>query len=379
MTPKTKLAILVVASLLTGFAARGGEMDKGEVRAILGDVLATEYCGTAVERGLGVETAIHGKSPVMGRGFVCIEEADWGPVLLEMAADELDRCRSATVKTLDELREARKVFNERKPLMKTPEEHSEASAPIVKARRQLTGETRKLHKMLFLMGQMDVERDGVVRMIGRFALECPPEYGLNGDTNGAWIRQTMKDGNAEKCLELGKRYREEKGKGSGEEIDFCCRVAAEVLPAYPSEESYGMVACYVLGAIDGCGDYGQCNRFDEVAAERLRGWVGSLQRRRMAERFPDWRPQRFNPETGAFEPAEPTPEDLARMLTTRAAAELAADEEDLTDLREVYGEWQEEGARSGCPRSDRGGKGEIAACGGGGERVGWGAMKEALP
>ena len=339
MTPKTKLAILVVASLLTGFTASGGEMDKAEVRAILEDVLATEYCGTAIADGLGVTTAIQGLSPVMGRGFIKVEEADWGPVLLEMAADELDRCNTATVEIIAMYQKAMELFADGKGLKMSFEERDAASGPVIQARRQLAGETRKLHKMLFLMGRMDVERDGVVRMIGRFALECPPEYGLNGDANGAWICQTMKDGNAEKCLELGKRYREEKGKGSGEEVDFCCRVAAEVLPACPSEESYGMVARYVLGAIDGCGDYGQCRRFDEVAAERLRGWVGSLQRRRMAERFPDWRPQRFNPETGAFEPADPTPEDLARMLTTRAAAELAADEKDLTDLREVYGEW----------------------------------------
>ena len=31
------------------------------------------------------------------------------------------------------------------------------------------------------------------------------------------------------------------------------------------------------------------------------------------------------------------------MLTRRAAAELAADESELTDLREVYGDWNGDG------------------------------------
>ena len=65
MTLKTKLAILVVPTMLIGFAAHGEGMGKAEVRALLEDVLATEYCGTAIAEGLGVTTAIQGLSPVM--------------------------------------------------------------------------------------------------------------------------------------------------------------------------------------------------------------------------------------------------------------------------------------------------------------------------
>ena len=58
--------------------------------------------------------------------------------------------------------------------------------------------------------------------------------------------------------------------------------------------------------------------FDAVEKKRYRagapGWKGSLQRRRLAERFDN------------------------EKLRSRAAAELAADEKELTDLREVYGE-----------------------------------------
>ena len=344
-TKRIRLGLLCLVLVLAGMAR--GEASDEETRAILNEVLEIEYCGSS---GFGVGTAIRGHSPVPGQGFVRLEEAEWGPVLVKMAGEELDRCKAATPEIMAMYHKAQEPFADGKGLKMSFEERDAASGPVIQARRKLEAETRKLHKMLFLMGQMEVERDGVVRMIGRFALECPPEYGLNGNANGAWIRQTMKDGNVEKCLELGKRYRAEKGKGSGEEIDYCCQVAAEVLPACTSEE-YGRVARYVLETMEECGDYGQCLRFDDVAAERLRGWVGSLQRRRMAARFLDWRPQRYNPETGAFVQADPTPEELSRMLTTRAAAELAADEKDLTDLREVYGEWplEEQAAEASFP------------------------------
>ena len=102
----------------------------------------------------------------------------------------------------------------------------------------------------------------------------------------------------------------------------------------------------MLEAMDGCGNYPQCNQFDAVATERLNGWLGSVQRRRMAERFLDRQPFRrshVNKETGAVEYDPPTPEEVANLFRSRAAAELAADEKDLTDLREVYGAWEAEG------------------------------------
>jgi hypothetical protein len=320
-----------------------GEASEEETRAVLDDVLSTEYCGSAVEQGLGVGTAIRGKSPVMGRGFVCIEEADWGPVLLSMAAEELDRCMASTAETLDELRRARKAFAERGGPTMAPKEQSEASIPVYEANRKLYQETRKLNKMLSLMWQMESEREGVVQTIGRIARECPIEFNINRNANVAWICQTMKDGNVEKCLELGQWYRKEKGKGSEEEMDFCRQVAAYVLPNCTSQEQYRAASRYVLEAMDGCGNYPQCNGFDHAATDHLRGWVGSLQRRRMAERFLDRQPFRrshVNEETGAVEYEAPTQEEVANLLRTRAAAELAADEKDLTDLQKVYGPWQ---------------------------------------
>lgn len=342
MQGKNTMMWVMASALMLASNVRSEAPCEVEVRAILNNILDTEYCGTS---GFGPRTAIRGLSPVPGQGFVSLEEGDWGPVLLEMAEAELERCKTATVEALEEYRRANEVFADGKMLHKSMEEQSKASGAVNKAENKLLNETRRLHKMLSLLGLMDGEREEVVRLIGRIAKECPIEFNLHREANGAWICQTMKDGDVEKCLELGKWYRAHKGKGSEEEIDFCRQAVADVLHNCTSQEQYGMVARYVLEAMDGCGNYPQCNQFDAVASERLSGWLGSVQRRRMAERFLDWQPFRLshiNKDTGVVEYDEPTPEAVAQLLRSRAAAELAADEKDLTDLREVYGAWEED-------------------------------------
>ena len=324
MTLKTKLAILVVSAMLIGFAAHGEGMGKAEVRALLEDVLATEYCGTAIAEGLGVTTAIQGLSPVMGRGFVKLEEADWGPVLLEMAAEELDRCIETTGETVTEYRKA-----------------EESRGDVYASKVAIYGEVAKLRRMLSLMIKMEGEHATVLQMLGRIARESPIEFNIYHSANHAWIEQTMKDGEVVDCLELARWYRRKNGKGSIEELDFCLQIASDALPKCTTEKEYALMARYVLEAMDGCGNYPQCHGFDHAATDHLRGWVGSLQRRRMAERFLDRQPFRrshVNEETGAVEYEPPTQEEVANLLRTLAAAELAADEKELTDLREVYGE-----------------------------------------
>lgn len=321
-------------------------LSAGEIRAVLDDVLATEYCGTAVQNGLGVNTASRGLSPVPGRGFVCIEEADWGPVLLEMAEAELERCKTATADAVSEYRKAMEAFADGKGWKMTRDEQNRATEAAFGPRVAIQTESRKLHQMLALMMNMQEEHEAVLRMIERIAVESPVEFNIYRVANEAWLRQRLKDGDAERFLALAKEYRAKNGKGSAEEIDFCQRATESWLPACTAEKDYAMLARYVLEAMDGCGDYPQCSGFDRVATDHLRGWVGSVQRRRMAERFLDWQPFRrshVNKETGVEEYEEPTPEAVVQLLRSRAAAELAADEKDLTDLREVYGAWEEEG------------------------------------
>ena len=339
-TKRMRLGLLCLVLALAGMAR--GEASEEETRTILNDVLDTEYCGTAVQNGLGVNTAIRGLSPVPERGFVCIEEADWGPVLLELAAAELERCKMATAEALPEYRKAMEAFADGKGLKMTRDEQNRASEAAFGPRVAIQTESRKLHKILALMMNMQEEHESVLQMIEHIALESPVEFNIYRVANEAWLRQLLKDGDSERFLELAKGYRAKNGKGSAEEIDFCQRATEWWLPASTTEKDYAVLARYVLSAMDGCGDYPQCSGFDRVATLHLRGWAGSLQRRRMAERFLDWQPFRrshVNKETGVEEYEEPTPEEVANLLRTRAAAELAAEEKDLTDLRTVYGEW----------------------------------------
>ena len=337
---KEKWIGALVGLLLLTCIARGDGLERKELRDILEGVVSTEYCGTAAEQGFGTTTAIRGLSPVQGRGFVHIEEADWGPILLEMAAEELTRCGEATRGALDTIRTESAILERGRRNGMPEDEQDQHCKAIADANNEVQFAIARLPRMLALLRQMESEREGVLRMIGRIARECPPEYNINREANGAWICQTLKTDDVGECLELGKWYRAEKGKGSNEEIDFC-RQLVNALPDCKTEESYRQAARYVLEAMEDCGNYPQCNGFDMFASKQLRGWVGSRQRKRMAGRFLDWRPHRYsyNLKTGERTEEPPTPEDIAAMFTTRAAAELAADEEDLTDLREVYGEW----------------------------------------
>lgn len=161
------------------------------------------------------------------------------------------------------------------------------------------------------------------------------------DANRAWIAQTMKCVDVERCLEVAKGYRARTGEPGEAEFDFALRFAEEALAERTPEEEYTLAVRYLLDVFDGHGTYEQCSRFDQMAALGLRGWVGSRERRRMAERFLDQPPHRhwFCDRRTGEERCEPTPACIAGMLRSRAAMELAADEKDLMDLREAYGAW----------------------------------------
>ena len=83
-----------------------------------------------------------------------------------------------------------------------------------------------------------------------------------------------------------------------------------------------------------------------MAAEAIPGWIGSVQRRRLAARFPDEplpRHKFFYLDTNEIVEGDIDERRIPQMLNRLAAAELAADESELTDLREVYGDWTQTG------------------------------------
>lgn len=333
------MAMLV--GLMLTCHARTEEPAGAETRAFLDSVLSTEYCGHAIANGAGVITAVRGDSPVEGRGFVRLPESAWGSVLLSMAEEELDRCKRAIEEPVGKMREENRILAEGRKQDMPEEEQVRHAAARREAETRVREESERLGKMLSLMGEMQGEREAVLRTIERIALECPPETGLHWNANRAWIVQTMKTGNVETCLRLAKGYRARTGEPGEAEIDFALRFAEEALAERTPEEEYTLAVRYLLNVFDGHGTYEQCSRFDQIAALGLRGWVGSRERRRMAERFLDKPPyrHRFRDKRTGEERYEPTPACIAGMLRSRAAMELASEEKDLTDLREVYGKW----------------------------------------
>ena len=341
MNSRRNCWIAMVIALMFACDARTEEPDGAETRSLLDAVFSTEYCGHAIANEAGVITAVRGGFPVEGRGFVRLPESAWGNVLLSMAEDELDRCKRAIEEPVRKAREENRILTEGcRQGMDAEEEFRHASARQ-QAENLVVEESKRLGKMLSLMWEMQGEHEAVLRMIERIALECPPETGLHWSANRAWIAQTMKSVDVEKCLELAKGYRARTGEVCGEEIDFAQRFAEEVLAERTPEEEYAMGVRYLLNVFGSHGTYEQCNHFDKTATLGLRGWVGSRQRRRMAARFLAIPPHRhrFRDKRTGEERCEPTPACIAGMLRSRAAMELAADEEALTDLREVYGEW----------------------------------------
>lgn len=104
-----------------------------------------------------------------------------------------------------------------------------------------------------------------------------------------------------------------------------------------------LLSGYLLESLDQADGYAFCNNLSMPMEDKWPEWKGGLQRRRLAERFKEEPARgaflRWNEEKWEYERSEPTERDIAWMMWSRAAAELAADESELTDLREVYGDW----------------------------------------
>lgn len=330
-----------VASMCGTWAVAEGRTPD-EVRDILEDVLSTEYCGTAIANGLGVGSALKGLSPVEGRGFITVAEEEWRPVLLKMAEDELCRCLENAKTLAADIRRAQQEIAQCIETHGTQEERERLNGVRFRTSRVLDEVTESLQNMLPLLGRAEGGGDEVDLFLERVVHECPPEASAFLTAVRAGVRRTLRRQNATRCLELGSWIRDTWGIESDEHWDFCLSLLIS-WNLCENELGQGTVVRYLLNTIEQANSYKFCNGFDMYAEEELVGWKGSLQRRRLAERFRN-EPARggcllWNAEKREYEFTEPTERDIALMLWSRAAAELAANESELTDLREVYGDW----------------------------------------
>lgn len=177
---------------------------------------------------------------------------------------------------------------------------------------------------------------------------------------------TIETEGVDRCLELGRLFETSFGIDSLELIYFIRQLAiCDAFGRCPTDDDRARLSCFLLDLAARCQKYGSAILIDRVAAGEeafysaendpfafgrpkvgISGWKGSLQRKRLAARFRD-EPARggvlsLDVETGEWVRSEPTQRDIDQMLWSRAAAELAADESELTDLREVYGDWTKE-------------------------------------
>lgn len=326
MINRKRLGCLIwMATLLCCIAGTQGRT----VREALDVLLATEYCGTATSEGMGLSSAIRGESPVSDDGVFDVPEEEWLPVLLEMAGEELEACKRDTAADIAEIRCLEATSELR------GNSDDERTRYLWKALRRVEGRGYKLMKMVSCLKSAEGGTEQVLDMLERIGLESPPELRIATAVSISMVNKTFRDGQFARCLEFGRRCREIHGPDNDQEGWISFALGTFGLPTLSQESDRQVCYRYLLEYSETIGNIYRARTFDGMAQRMIPGWVGSVQRRRLAARFPN----------------EPNPLDLVKdieginlsawppMLKDSAAAELAADESELTDLREVYGDW----------------------------------------
>lgn len=310
------------------------------VREALDALLRTEYCGTAGLDGIGLSTAIHGETPLAGGGLFKVQEEEWRPVLIEIANDELDAYKryvaDRAAKNQDGVPEA--TFD--------VVGYGQFTESEVRS-RALCGRLRAI-AMVSLFAEGGTEQ--LLDMLERIALEAPEESFGNYHVSNAFVKKASQIGQFSRCLELGRKCRAVHGPGGDDTMEwYLFRHFVDIaLPLVDTDAERAKCFRYILGFSETLTNLFLSREFDEWAADSMPGWVGSIQRRRLAARFPDESiPRRTGYDFNTHQTVDLGIDEttLPRMLKNRAAAELAADESELTDLREVYGDWAKEDAR----------------------------------
>lgn len=279
-----------------------------EMKAVLNRVVATEYCGDAIVAGVTQANALRGNAPVDGAGFVRGGEEDWPVVLGEMALEEFRRLQREG--DLHDMAQIGRLLN-----------------MIVLLGRAKGNPEPAFSALLAMAEKSDSGWDATFFR----SLDC------------AWINLSLAGEGASKALELGKFFVSRQGVDSHEfwwfadALDQC-----DAFARCPTEGGRAEIARFFCEASERCekpetaffidrsaagGHYYYPADDDPVAAGKpktgVAGWKDSLQRRRLAERF-----------EGVGENGGP--------LHGRVSVELAAEESELTDLKQVYGDWGKE-------------------------------------
>ena len=302
----------------------------GTVRDEVLRVVMLEPCGHALAAGW---------SPSRELGSAGVSEAVWEPVAVALAEEELTRWirgdLAQKVARVRHLRELAQTSGDK-------DMREEAGKKAAELDVELRGEGRKLRRLAALLKEVGSHRENALCVTERMVKEIPDEAKAASSARIAWVHLALASENSGRFSELGNWLLENRGTDSPALIDYC-HVLWKAWGGLAAErpETANAVARWLLSVSECVQDVASASDFDRCAAGEayydrpalqpgarrlpgLPGWVGSVQRKRLAARFEN--------RDGSGGP-----------LHERAAAELAADEAELTDLREVYGDWNGDG------------------------------------
>lgn len=315
-----------------------------EMRKMLERIVSTEYCGDAMVEGVTQSAALRGRAPVEGAGFVQLDEEDWPVVLVEMAEEEFER------------------------LSREGKLHS-------------VSDVDRLWCMIELLGTTRVDTTPILAFFRKMAEQSTWEWNpvlgkRTWDTvlfmaiSYAWIDLTIEKEGATKSLELERVLETSCGVDSVPCGIFLNQLArCDAFGRCKTPDDLAVLSRFVLETAERCPKESEAQAIDLVAAGEayyhhekgnpdpfawgaphmgVPGWKGSLQRKRLAERFKDEPVKpglyRIDPNTGERVAAPIRQRDIDRMIWSRAAKELATEDSELTDLRQLYGDWSQEKA-----------------------------------
>ena len=268
-----------------------------------------------------------------------VTESEWIEATTTLVEEELTRW------TDGDLAGSVSMLRQLRPLCK-----GHADEPVRnKARHQseeleysLREEGRRLRRFVILLRNAVHPNEAALCVVARIVREVPRESKAVETACSAWVHLALMSKEKSRFAELGNWVLCSLGPDSPELLCICHALWKEGLsPINPRQEQVVEVSRWLLSIAEQFQKASSAEDFDLCAAGEvyydksvmrtdasrlpgLAGWLGSLQRKHLAERF-------------SFSELE----DSSR-LDLRAASELATEDSELTDLRQVYGDWTKE-------------------------------------